>query len=149
MRYALFLSVALCLTACAEKNTPPAEYGLTDLRGEWLLVNYWAQWCNPCIQEIPELNAFDKRHSDVSVVGVNFDGASGEELREQERRLGVAFPTLQTDPAAQLGVRRPAVLPTTLLVTPEGEVAATLVGPQTEESLQTALATARGETREP
>ena len=113
-----------------------------------MLVNYWAQWCRPCIQEIPELNAFDKRHSDVAVLGVNFDGASGEELQEQERRLGVGFPTLATDPAAQLDIQRPAALPTTLLVNPEGELADTLVGPQTEESLHNALATARGGTRE-
>jgi len=147
MKYALYMTLALCLAACGERDTSPADDGLTDLQGEWILVNYWAQWCRPCIQEIPELNAFDKRHSDVSVVGVNFDGASGEDLKEQERRLGVAFPTLQTDPAAELGITRPAVLPTTLLVNPKGEVAATLVGPQTEESLQEALATARGEAR--
>lgn len=147
MRYALYLGLALCLTACADGKTSKAETELAHLRGQWLLVNYWAQWCRPCIEEIPELNAFDKRHSDVSVVGVNFDGASGEELRDQEWRLGVAFPTLKTDPAAQLGINRPAVLPTTLIVRPDGEVAATLVGPQTEKSLENALAAARSGAR--
>jgi thiol-disulfide isomerase/thioredoxin len=102
-------------------------------------VNYWAEWCKPCIKEIPELNDLDRRDA-YRVLGVNFDGATGVELEEQETRLKVAFPTLPTDPADRFGLERPAVLPTTLVIAPGGELHSVLVGPQTAESLIAATA---------
>lgn len=139
------LLLLLCLTACDSQPAPPKADSLAAYRGSWTLINYWAEWCAPCIEEIPELNAFDDTHPDIAVLGVNFDGATGAALAEQERKLGVEFPTLAQDPAAELGISRPAVLPTTLVVAPHGAVAATLLGPQTERSLGDALATARAE----
>ena len=68
-------------------------------------------------------------------MGVNYDGASGEELQQQIKKLGIAFTNLDIDPAPELGLPRPMVLPTTLILTPQGEYSATLVGPQTTESL--------------
>ena len=73
------------------------------------------------------------------MLGVNFDGNTGAELETQVEKLGIAFPTLLEDPAAQLGMQKPSVLPTTLVFDPDGRLANTLVGPQTLESL--ALAT--------
>src|SRR5690554_8199665 len=62
-------------------------------RGQWVLVNYWAEWCKPCLEEIPELNELDKA-PDIAVLGVNFDGVTGAPLvelgerRSEERRVG-------------------------------------------------------------
>lgn len=103
--------------------------------GRWTFVNYWAEWCKPCIREIPELNALHAEDG-FRVFGVNFDGAKGEELEGQEARLGVAFPTLAADPAARFGLARPEVLPTTLVLTPAGQLYRVLVGPQTADSLK-------------
>jgi hypothetical protein len=77
----------------------------------------------------------DQRYSQVTVLGVNYDGASGPALKLQEAKLGVEFGTLESDPAGTLGIPRPRVLPTTLILNPEGKLAATLVGPQTLISL--------------
>ncbi len=99
------------------------------------MINYWAQWCKPCIEEIPQLNALDAQYTQVTVLGVNYDGASGAELEQQRQKLGVAFASLAADPAAQLGTTRPVVLPTTLILDPAGQLVATLIGPQTLESL--------------
>ena len=71
----------------------------------------------------------------MTVLGVNYDGVSGEELERQQQKLGVAFASLEADPAAQLGTPRPVVLPTTLVLNPDGEIVTTLIGPQTLESL--------------
>ena len=71
----------------------------------------------------------------VTVVGVNYDGTSGEELELQRQKLGVQFASLEADPAAELGIPRPVVLPTTLILDPTGRLVATLVGPQTLSSL--------------
>jgi thiol-disulfide isomerase/thioredoxin len=108
---------------------------LDQLRGQWVVINYWAQWCKPCIKEIPELNKLNRQYRQVTVLGVNYDGATGQELELQLEKLGIAFATLPEDPARQLGVPRPVVLPTTLILDPHGQLHATLVGPQTLESL--------------
>ncbi len=133
------LVVALTLLLAGCQPAPPDDAALLQsLRGQWVVINYWAQWCKPCVEEIPELNALDQNYSEVAVLGVNYDGASGEELQRQIGTLGVAFPTLREDPAALLEQPRPTVLPTTLILNPDGEIVATLVGPQTLESLTAA-----------
>lgn len=103
--------------------------------GQWRVINWWAVWCGPCRDEIPELNALAKDPT-IQVLGVNFDQKVGEALKVDRERLRIEFPTLRHDPAEQLGVPRPTVLPTTLVVNPEGVVIATLVGPQTQGSLR-------------
>ncbi|MEE4279601.1 MAG: TlpA disulfide reductase family protein [Halieaceae bacterium] len=102
--------------------------------GDWTFVNYWAEWCRPCIKEIPELNALNARDG-FRVHGVNFDGASGEALSRQIDALGVEFPTLSEDPGPRFGLERPQVLPTTLVLRPDGSLLRVLVGPQTADSL--------------
>jgi thiol-disulfide isomerase/thioredoxin len=135
----------LLLCACSGELAPSADSSAKPdstapgPRGEWVLINYWAEWCAPCIKEIPELNAIGQLYSDVAVLGVNFDGAAGEELRQQIDELGVAFPTLDSDPADAMGLSRPQVLPTTLVVDPAGRLVDTLVGPQTIASLAAAM----------
>ncbi len=112
---------------------------LADHRGRWVLVNYWAEWCAPCRHEIPDLNALQAaRRSDLTVYGVNFDGLAGAELQTLARRMGIAFPLLRNDPHMALGVPKPEVLPTTIVIDPAGGVRV-LVGPQTLASLTAAL----------
>ncbi len=140
MKKILILTLAAVLAACGSDDKPASQsLDLESLRGQWVVVNYWAKWCKPCIKEIPELNALDRQYPQVAVLGVNFDGLSGAELEQQVSELGIAFPILPEDPAAALGTDRPVVLPTTLVLDPDGKLVHTLVGPQTLESL--ALAT--------
>ncbi len=134
MKLWLFLALTIALPACNSAQAPGNTLQLDQLSGQWVVINYWATWCKPCIQEIPELNALAELPG-VTVLGVNFDGVSGEELVQQLQKLDIAFPTLDTDPAAQLGVARPVVLPTTLVIDPAGKVRETLTGPQTLPSL--------------
>ena len=105
---------------------------------QWTFVNYWAVWCKPCIKEIPELNQLHALPG-YRVVGVNFDGAVGAELEEQVAQLNIQFPLLEHDPSEELGTTRPQVLPTTLLLSPEGALVTSLIGPQTKESLLAAV----------
>ena len=124
----LIVFTALWLQGC----TQPADE--LPGAGQWRVINYWAIWCAPCREEIPELNALDDR-TDLMVFAVNYDGQNGEALQSQAAELGITFTLLEKDPGAALGVERPRVLPTTLLVNPQGAVTDTLVGPQTQESL--------------
>lgn len=142
MKYLLCLILMATLTACGGSDTGAAKatsLQLQDLRGQWVVINYWAKWCKPCLEEIPELNALAEKHPKIVVLGVNYDGATGDELATQAAQFNIKFRLLEEDPAAQLGISRPVVLPTTLLLNPEGQVSKTLVGPQTEQSLLEAL----------
>jgi thiol-disulfide isomerase/thioredoxin len=134
----LFTAVLLLtLAACGSSNAPPESSApeLSRLHGQWVVINYWAKWCKPCIKEIPELNELDRKYSQITVLGVNYDGATGKELATQLTDLGVEFAMLSADPASDLKLPRPVVLPTTIILDPEGNVSQTLIGPQTMASL--------------
>ena len=131
------------LVSCAPAEPPPTEGVMAaPAFGErWVVINYWAIWCGPCREEIPELNTLARRGM-VDVYAINFDDIQGEALLEQAAELGIDFPLLATDPGPALGSVRPRVLPTTLLVSPQGEVTTRLLGPQTVESIEAELAVA-------
>lgn len=107
-----------------------------DYAGRYLLVNYWAEWCHPCLEEIPELNLLAREHpGEIAIIGVNFDGLEAEELSIQQKRLGIEFPVVSRDPWAYFHYDPPEVLPTSYLFDPDQKLMATLVGPQTRESI--------------
>lgn len=133
----ILLFAALLLVGCdRQTETGSKAFDIADYQGKWVVLNYWAEWCAPCIKEIPELNALDADHAaQLEVLGVNFDRIHGEELQQLSKRMGIRFQVLDEDPVDQLRLARPASLPTTYLFDPSGELKAKLVGPQTSESL--------------
>ena len=110
-------------------------YKYSDLEGRFQIVNYWAIWCAPCKHEIPELQALHDDYENVSVFGVNFDQPELDVMSEQAKLMNIGFPTYRRDPSSDFGIKTPEVLPTTLVFSPNREMLATLVGPQTKESL--------------
>ena len=110
-------------------------YRYSDLEGRFQVVNYWAIWCAPCKHEIPELQALHDDYENVSVFGVNFDQPELDVMSEQAKLMNIGFPTYRRDPSSDFGIKTPEVLPTTLVFSPNREMLATLVGPQTKESL--------------
>lgn len=142
----LFVSILLLcglLAGCgkADYQTHDGNSGrFEDLQGRWILINYWASWCEPCIKEIPELNEFSRVHGDkAAVFAVNFDGVQGEKLREQVEKLKFAIPVLVADPAVRFGYERPQALPSTFVIDPEGKLKEVLQGEQTVASLRAAI----------
>ncbi len=126
--------------ACTDSNGWPQldDSRLTpaDIRGRWLVINYWAQWCKPCLEEIPELNQLAQEAADkVVVVGVNYDNLQGASLRDAVDRFGMGYGALLDDPQPVLAYERPTALPTTILIGPDGAVKATLIGPQTRQTI--------------
>ena len=105
-------------------------------QGKYTLINYWAIWCTPCREEIPELNQLAEEYVDrVMVVAVNFDNEQGDKLLAQVEKLGIEFPSLQSDPRAIWSLKPVSVLPETLIIDSEGVLVHRLIGPQTLESL--------------
>lgn len=140
------LLALLTLAACGRpaEEVAYARGGGTswdNLQGQWLLINYWAEWCAPCRHEIPELNELHEQGRDfgIMVLGVNFDGIVGEPLIEVMDRMDVQFPVLLHDPRARWDLPLPSVLPSTLVIDPDGNLHDVLVGPQTLESLSEAV----------
>jgi peroxiredoxin len=104
---------------------------LSDYRGKWVLVNYWATWCPPCLEEIPELEVFHNNHKDTLavVLGVSMEGINSDKLREFVEDQFISYPILLAgDDVSQLLGKVPG-LPTSYLVDPRGEVVAREVGP--------------------
>lgn len=110
----------------------------SELRGQWVLVNYWAAWCKPCLREIPELNSLSEDPA-ITLLGVNFDGISGAELSQLGQRMNIEFDLLNQDPGPQLGWQTPIALPATLVINPQGELQQALFGEQTQASVRAAI----------
>ena len=144
--YPKFFLIAIILIstiACTPNNTSDEIIDLRTFKNEWVVINFWASWCKPCVHEIPELNKLNSLMPNINVVGVNYDELVGEELSHEAARLGIKFPNLTSDPSIILKTSRPIVLPTTLLLDRDLKLHATLVGPQTFKSLTTVIAETR------
>lgn len=111
------------------------------LEGQWLVINYWAEWCAPCRTEIPELNAFAaaQRDNGVKVLGVNFDGLQGDELSQAAERMGISFTVLAADPAKRFELPRSEALPVTYIIDAQGKVRERLLGEQSAAGLTAKL----------
>lgn len=132
---------ALALAGCREPELHFADGSAGDFddwHGRWLVVNYWAEWCAPCRVEIPELNELEHR-PDIAVVGVNFDGIVGAELAQSVSKMGIEFAVLTADPRTRWQLEAPEILPTTLLVSPTGDLVEVRRGPQTLNGLLDAM----------
>ena len=139
-RSILIFTFILLISSCQKSefdfyDLEGTGYRYSDLEGRFQIVNYWAIWCAPCKHEIPELQALHDDYDNVAVFGVNFDQPELDVMSEQAKLMNIGFPTYRRDPSSDFGIKTPEVLPTTLVISPNREMLATLVGPQTKESL--------------
>jgi len=107
---------------------------LSDWRGQWVVVNYWATWCAPCRKEIPDFSAMHDARADITVLGLAFEDTDVETFEEFLIDYPASYPILLVDvyaPPESLGA--PRALPTTHLVDPSGELVETWLGPITSE----------------
>ncbi|WP_133131210.1 TlpA disulfide reductase family protein [Legionella yabuuchiae] len=114
------------------------EIPLSSLKGKWVYINYWASWCQPCLEEIPELNRFYNRYkaNDVVILGVNYDALPLQEQKQLVREFGIKYPNLSQDPSAFFHIGDIRGVPVTFVFNPEGKLRKTLYGPQTIKSLR-------------
>ena len=139
------LVIAL-LSGCGQQGNSNTPFDIGAYQGKWVVINYWAEWCAPCKKEIPELNQLAEDYRDSLVVlGVNSDGVEGEKLAQQSQRMGIRFEVLPDNPADALRLARIAVLPTTYLFNPQGELAFKLEGAQTADQLLAKLQLGAGQ----
>ena len=119
-------------------------FDLASHRGHWVVVNFWATWCAPCIAEMPELSAFIKARKDVDGIGLAFEDTERQEIVDFLKQNPVEYPIAQVDvdnPPADFEV--PRGLPTTYLIAPDGSVAKQFLGPIKDKDLETAITAAK------
>ena len=132
----------LLLFAC-QKNDIEVFNGsntnLDKLQGNWVVINYWADWCAPCIKEIPELNEFANENKDILVFTFNFDQLDQEDLAPVANKFNIKVPSLVTHPRDIWGIQTPPAVPATFFINPNGELSLSLFRPQTKDALNDIL----------
>ncbi len=146
----IFILAICCISLSLDAEEQPAQmmdftlpaldgnsYSLSQFRGRWVVVNYWATWCAPCRKEIPELSALHSERDDVVVLGIAYEDTDPADFEMFLDEYAPSYPILLPDvydlPEA---LDIPRVLPTTFIVNPAGQKVRTYMGPITREELE-------------
>ena len=114
---------------------------LAQYKGKWVLVNFWATWCPPCLEEIPDLVALhENKKNNLVVLGIAMDYRDPKEVLQFADQMMVSYPIILGDRkiAAQIGTI--SGLPTTYLYNPQGKLVAYNVGALTRQAVESYIA---------
>ncbi|MBL8297084.1 MAG: TlpA family protein disulfide reductase [Rhodanobacteraceae bacterium] len=112
-------------------------FTLSENKGKWVIINFWATWCSPCIEELPALSRFVSAHSNVRAIGLAYEDTDVAEIKDFLAKHPVSFPIAQVDtfdPPKSL--ETPRGLPTTYVIAPDGSIAKKFMGPIDETALR-------------
>jgi thiol-disulfide isomerase/thioredoxin len=128
------------LNAAEEKRFIDIHGAVVDLnsyRGKWVVINYWATWCPPCLEEIPELIHFHDTHkdSDAVVVGISMEETPIPALSSFVEENMMSYPVVPMRSDMPMIGNVPG-LPTTYMIDPTGNTVAMKVGQVTSEMLE-------------
>jgi thiol-disulfide isomerase/thioredoxin len=126
-------------------DTDGKTHTLAGYKGKWVLVNYWATWCPPCLEEIPDLiSLHDNKKNNLVVIGVALDFRSAKQVTDFADGLLVTYPIVLGTPKITSQIGPVQGLPTTYLYNPDGKMVAQQVGAVTRESVETYIASKSG-----
>lgn len=103
------------------------EVSLMSLRGQWVMLNFWATWCKPCVEEMPVLQEISETHSDLVLLGINVreDTQLVEEFLAENSITYTILMTPRSDEADQVLISyfpSGTALPQTIIIAPDGEI---------------------------
>ncbi len=110
---------------------------LSDYRGQWVIVNFWATWCAPCLEEIPMLREIAKMEEPVQpvVIGIDFEEIEKESLQKFIEEFEIDYLVLLIGDTPLIPFEPLKGMPTTFVVSPEGKIVYRHVGLVTKETL--------------
>lgn len=126
-------------------DTAGKTHTLAGYKGKWVLVNYWATWCPPCLEEIPDLIALhEDKKNNLVVIGVAIDFRSGKQVTDFADSMFMSYPIVLGNPQVVSQIGPVQGLPTTYLYNPDGKMVAQQVGAVTRATVETYIARKAG-----
>ncbi|MGC2457363.1 MAG: TlpA disulfide reductase family protein [Gallionellaceae bacterium] len=134
----LLFATAASANGFALKDSAGHIHHLADYRGKWVLVNFWATWCAPCLEEIPELADLYNAHKnkDLMVIGVAMEYPSPQIVLDFLKENPIPYPVVMGDYRMAKQIGAVAALPTSFLFDPKGKLASYQPGPVTRKSVE-------------
>ncbi len=137
----IFLSAPVYAVDFSFTDTEGQSHTLSEYKGKWVLVNFWATWCPPCRKEIPDLSDFHLESDDAVVIGVNYEpGLKDERLMKFIELYLVTYPVTRVNDEIIEAIGEPRGLPTSILIDPQGNVAKKITGMLTHVRLKKIIA---------
>ncbi len=91
-------------------------------KGKWVLVNFWATWCPPCLEEIPDLIALQDSHKNLAVIGIAMDYKSKQEVAKFADDNLISYPLVLGNDKLARQFGSAEILPTTYIYNPQGKL---------------------------